>query len=118
WSVRYFDHKTGVCAVFLLACTSPVLGQSAIATLDAACAATTFAALYCFVRWLEEPAEGNSIVLGLATAVAFLTKFSSIAFLGACYFAALVAFAYTRKVSLPRRIGSAAIAAVVAFLVL
>ena len=118
WSARYFDYKVGAGAVFLLVCSPPVLGQAGIATLDAACAATTCAALYCFVLWLEEPADGNTVLLGFATAVAVLTKFSSIAFLGACYLAALVAFAYTGKIVLSRRIGSAAIAVLVAFVVL
>ena len=70
WSVRYFDAKVGVGAVFLLTCSAPVLGQAGIATLDAACAATTLAALYSFVRWLEQPTPATAVWLGVATAVA------------------------------------------------
>lgn len=71
----------------------PILGHAGVATLDMACAATMAAALYQFVRWLENPVWGRSVVFGGALGLAFLSKFSSLAFLAACGAGAVICLA-------------------------
>src|ERR1019366_1611551 len=59
-------------------------------TLDMACAATVAIALYAFIRCLENPAWQRLILLGAALALAFLSKLSSLPFLGLCFLCAFV----------------------------
>lgn len=117
WGKQFFSVETGLAATFLLTCTAPVLGQAGIATLDLAAAATSAAALYCFLRWLEDPAPRRAARLGVATAAAILTKFSAIGFLGACCTAALCVYALQGKAQ-PRRWAASGLIAVLAALLL
>ncbi len=90
WARRWFGDAAALWALLLLVSTPPLLGHAGVATNDLACAATTLAALYQFVRWLETPEWPRAIWLAIAVAVAFLTKFSSIVFLGACFTSGLL----------------------------
>jgi 4-amino-4-deoxy-L-arabinose transferase-like glycosyltransferase len=86
WGRRWFSPAAGWWAAALLASTPPVLGHAGVATNDMACAATVAAALYQFLRWIEEPGWKRTVWLGAAVALALLAKLSSIGFLGACFF--------------------------------
>jgi hypothetical protein len=119
WCRRYATIGAGLWAVLLLSTAPPVLGHAGVATLDVACAATVFIALYQFTRWIETPTGRRAAWLGAAVAVAFLTKLSAVAFLAACAAAAWVV-CRNRRAELPpipwRRSAAAALAA--GFLVL
>ena len=91
WARRWFGNASAFWAVLLFVSVPPFLGHAGLATLDAGCAATVAIALYAFLRCLESPVWQRLVLLGAAIALAFLTKFSSIGFLGACF---LCAFAY------------------------
>jgi hypothetical protein len=81
WGRRYFSEAVAILAVVLLLMLPPILGHAGLATLDIGCAATVTLALYQFLRWLDEPTPRRAAMLGLALALAALTKFSSIPFL-------------------------------------
>ena len=90
WARRWFSKAAALWAVLLFVSLPPVLGHAGLATLDMACAATVAITLYAFIRWLEDPAWQRLVLLGAALALAVLCKFSSIPFLGSCFFCALV----------------------------
>jgi hypothetical protein len=118
WARRWFGDTASLWALLLLVCTPPLLGHAGLATTDVACAASTLAALYQFIRWLEAPEWRRSIWLAIAVAVALLTKFSSVAFLGACFpagllYALLVA---RQKPALALRLRQTAVTAGIVFL--
>jgi len=93
WGRRWFSTSAGLWAVLLFTSLPPILGHAGLATLDMACAATMAAALYQLVRWLENPAWGRSVVFGGALGLAFLSRFSSLAFLAACGAGAVICLA-------------------------
>jgi hypothetical protein len=97
WSRRWFSVGSAVWAVLLFSSVPPVLAAASQATTDMACAATVMLALYFFLRWLETPDLTRSIWLGISLALALLSKFSSIPFLGACAAAAFVYFALLKR---------------------
>ncbi len=118
WGARYLSASAGAAALLLLMCAAPVLGQASIATLDLAVGATTIAALYCFLRWLEEPSARRAAWLGLAAAAAFLSKFSTVGFLGVCCAAGLLTFALAGKPQPRRWAASGAVSILVMFFVM
>src|SRR5215475_8888531 len=55
-----------------------------------ACAATVAAALYQWLRWIEQPNYRTAMLFGFSLAIALLSKFSSVPFLFVCFSAVLV----------------------------
>lgn len=90
WSYRWFSAAAGFWAVLLFVNLPPILGHAGLATLDMACAATVLAALYQWMRWLEAPGWGRTVGFAFALSVAFLCKFSALAFLAVCFAGSLV----------------------------
>ena len=90
WARRWFNRAAAMWAILLFVNLPPILGHAGLATLDMACAATVATALYQFVRWLENAVWSRSIFLGASLALAFLCKFSSLAFLAACFIPAVI----------------------------
>lgn len=90
WARRWFSKAAGVWAVLLFVNLPPILGHAGLATLDMSCAATVALALYAFIRAVESPSWQTLILLSAVIALAFLCKFSSIPFLGACFLSAFV----------------------------
>jgi 4-amino-4-deoxy-L-arabinose transferase-like glycosyltransferase len=84
WARRWFGRAAAGWAVLLFVNLPPILGHAGLATLDMACAASVTIALYAVIRCLEDPAWPRLILLGGSLALAFLSKFSSLVFLGAC----------------------------------
>ena len=83
WARSLYGDAAAVVAVILLTSAPPVLAHSGLATADAAAMATLAAALRTLELWIGQPSMRRATLFGLAAASAFLTKFSSIAFLGA-----------------------------------
>ena len=88
WARRWFTAAGGLWALLLFLSLPSILGHAGLATLDMACAATLLAALYHLMRWLETPLWWQSFSLGTALSLAFLTKFSNIAYVAVCCAAA------------------------------
>ncbi|PWU00283.1 MAG: glycosyl transferase [Terriglobia bacterium] len=84
WSRRLLGDWGGVAAVFLFTNIPPVLAHAGVATSDMAIGAGVVTAAYAFLLWRDEPTYGRSVLLGVAIAVAFLSKFSSVVLLPAC----------------------------------
>ena len=101
WARRWFGRGAAMSAVLLFVNLPPILGHAGLATLDMASAATVAIALYAFIRCLQSPEWPRLILLGAALALAFLCKFSSLVFLGSCFFCALVYVTLGRQAGLP-----------------
>jgi hypothetical protein len=100
WARHWFSRAAALWAVLLFVNLPPILGHAGLATVDMACAATVALALYAFVRSLESPSWRRLIFLSLALALAFLSKFSSLAFLGSCFLGAFIYSAIRNRSSL------------------
>jgi len=92
WSKRYFGEPAAALAVFLFTFLPPILAHAGLATTDMALTAFTGAAFLSTVVWVESPSRGHSLMLGAATGLAVLSKFSSLAFLPASLVAALICY--------------------------
>lgn len=84
-------------AALLYANLPPVLAHAGLATTDMAVTAGVAATLMLLQRWLLAPSPRVAALLGLATAVALTSKFSSVLFLAAAG-AAMVAMTWRRPV--------------------
>ena len=82
--VRWLDRATAAIAVFLLTFQPAILAHSGLATTDMALTATLGAALYAFLRLVEEPTVARGVVLGLWSGFAILSKFTAIPFFAVC----------------------------------
>jgi hypothetical protein len=91
WGCRWYSTPAAACALLLFISLPPVLAHSGLATIDMAAAATVVTTLYAFMRCIEAPSRQRLVLLGVAIALAFLSKFSSIGFLCACF---VCAFAF------------------------
>ncbi|MFN2384826.1 MAG: ArnT family glycosyltransferase [Thermoanaerobaculia bacterium] len=78
---RFFGEVAGVTAAFLFTTAPPVLGHAGLATTDIAVTATFLAAFGALLVWLEKRTVARSLLLGVAVALAVMSKFSAIAFL-------------------------------------
>ena len=125
WSRTAFGDTSALLAVFLFTTLPPVLAHAGLATTDMVFAATFVVALLAFIYWLECPTYLRSSVLGLAVALAILSKFSALLFLPACGLAMLACRwrarrngTGSREVPLPRRATAIALTMVTSFLVI
>ncbi len=83
WARRLFSSDAAaLAAVALLVSIPPVLGHSALATLDTAAAATTLLALYCLENWLTSGRWEEAVLFGVTSGIAVATKFSAVPFIG------------------------------------
>jgi 4-amino-4-deoxy-L-arabinose transferase-like glycosyltransferase len=124
WGRKTFDRPTAIVAVLLYTLLPPVLAHAGLATTDMAVTAMLLAALMAYVAWLEKPSLERGALLGLAAALALMTKFSAVVFLPACGVAVLTLRWAVERREWGRVLGigrtglwSVAIAAVVAFVV-
>lgn len=82
WGCRIYDPITALFAVFLFTSLPVTLAHSGLATTDMAVTATITAALISLQMWLLEPNIKHSLLLGVTGALAILSKFSALLFLG------------------------------------
>jgi 4-amino-4-deoxy-L-arabinose transferase-like glycosyltransferase len=108
--------------VFLIS-TPVILGHAAVVALDVPVSAMTMLTLYLLLRWFESPDSAAALRLGLAAGLAAATKMSAVPFIGV---AALTLIALRVLLArraplpwlLPRRLGGASIALLLALLVM
>ena len=77
-----FGQSAALGAVACFTLLPPVLGHFGVATTDGPLLAMFAAALYALVRWLHEPNVKHGVWLGVAVALAVVSKLSAIPFLG------------------------------------
>jgi 4-amino-4-deoxy-L-arabinose transferase-like glycosyltransferase len=90
WARRLFGEWAALLAVALYTMQPVVLAHAGFATTDMALNATVVLALFAFVTWLDKPNYSRSVLLGLATALAVVSKFSTLVFLPAAGLGILV----------------------------
>ncbi|MBZ5583938.1 MAG: glycosyltransferase family 39 protein [Acidobacteriia bacterium] len=89
WSRRLLGEWGALAALFLFTNLPPVLAHAGVATSDMAVGAGVCAAVYAWTLWLEQSSLRRSVFLGVAVALAFLSKFSSVLVVPACFAAVL-----------------------------
>jgi len=90
WARRDFGRPVAVMATGLFTLIPPVLAHSGLATTDMALAACAGAAFFTLILWAESPTWQHSLLLGAASALAVLSKFTALGFLPAAAVAALL----------------------------
>jgi hypothetical protein len=83
WAKRDFGAITAVAALFLFTFLPPVLAHAGLATTDMALTAFLGAAFLAGRAWLERPDAGSGAIFGACSALAVLSKFSSLVYLPA-----------------------------------
>ena len=85
WGLRAGGPKAAVMASLLFSTLPPILAHSGLATTDMALCAMTAAAALAALYWADAPTRGRSAGLGVATALALVSKFSSLMYLPAAW---------------------------------
>jgi 4-amino-4-deoxy-L-arabinose transferase-like glycosyltransferase len=80
WTRRLHGNLAGLAAVLLFTTLPPILAHAGLATTDMALCATLLAAVYAFIRWLEEPRPAQTVLFGIAIAAGVLSKFTFLLF--------------------------------------
>ncbi|HYF08537.1 MAG TPA: glycosyltransferase family 39 protein [Acetobacteraceae bacterium] len=89
WTQRQAGPWAACIATGLFSTLPVILGHAGLATTDMAFTAVFLFAILALRRWLEAPGTGTVIMLGIAVALAVLTKFTVFPFFGACLLAIL-----------------------------
>jgi 4-amino-4-deoxy-L-arabinose transferase-like glycosyltransferase len=97
WSRHLFGNGVALASTLLFTMLPPILAHSGLATTDMACATFVFASIYAFSRWLERPVWRQSLLWGASTALAALSKLSSLVFVPACMLAALLLYWFIER---------------------
>jgi hypothetical protein len=100
WSDRVFGRPTAWAATFLFTTLQPVLGHSGIATTDMALTACLGLALYAFTIWWERPGMRQTVGLGVAVALAVLSKFTTFLFLPVSVLSIIAVYAISTRTPL------------------
>lgn len=85
WARRWFGRVGAIIAVAMLATTPSMLAHAGLATTDMGATATIFVAIGALFVWVSRPSWRTAVLAGCCVAVALITKFSSIPFLGLCF---------------------------------
>jgi len=97
WSgKRWFDPPTAVAAVFLFSFLPPVLAHAGLATTDMALTATFGAAFLALVIWTGQPSAARALILGVATGLTVLSKFSCLIYFPVTAALALAGYFFLR----------------------
>ena len=92
WGRRHFGAAAGVLAAALFTLVPTVLAHAGLATTDMPLTACFTAAFFAMLVWAEEPTWKNSVLLGIATGLAVVSKFTVLGFFPAA--AGLAAIAW------------------------
>lgn len=80
WGKRYYGAGVAVVAVFLFSFLPPVLGHAGLATVDMALTAFLGTAFLSALIWVEQPTPKHGVLFGAMTALAILSKYSTLVF--------------------------------------
>jgi hypothetical protein len=97
WTRARLGGVTGILALLILTATPALLAHAGVATTDMALTACLVGAFLIGVQWLEEPSMGWSALLGLVSALALLSKLSSIPFFVVSALVALALWWYVER---------------------
>uniref|UniRef100_Q01VC4 Glycosyl transferase, family 39 n=1 Tax=Solibacter usitatus (strain Ellin6076) TaxID=234267 RepID=Q01VC4_SOLUE len=97
WAKRSFGNTVAVLAVALFTLVPTVLAHAGLATTDMGLTAGLTAAFFALLLWAETPTWKYSVLLGMATAFALLTKFTTLGYFPAAAIFALLAYVIVEK---------------------
>ena len=97
WARSLLGEWPAVLAVFFVTTLPTILGYCTLAYVDPALLAFLPVALFAFVRWLDSPNWGRSLILGTAVAGALLSNTPAMVFLPPCVVAILVCRWWARR---------------------
>ena len=97
WAKRSYGEPCASFSVLLFTFLPPVLAHAGLATTDMALTAMVGAAFLMGLKWVEQPTARNSTLFGAVTALAVVSKFSSLVFLPSAAIAALIGWAAAEK---------------------
>ncbi len=97
WARRSFGNTVAVLAVALFTLVPTVLAHAGLATTDMGLTAGLTAAFFTLLLWAETPTWKHSVLLGVASAFALLTKFTALGYLPAAAFFALIAYVIVER---------------------
>jgi hypothetical protein len=83
WARHHFGGPVAVAAAALFTLEPAILAHSGLATADMALAACLPAAFSAMILWAESPTRRNTILFGVASALALLAKFTALVYLPA-----------------------------------
>lgn len=86
---RFFGTAAGIGAAALFVTTPAMLGLGGLAITDMTMTAFYLAAVLALLRWLESGRHGDALLLGVASGLAVMSKFSAIPYLGLTFLAIL-----------------------------
>jgi hypothetical protein len=123
WVRRWYGTPVALLTLVFLVSTPVILGHAAVVALDVPVTAMTMLALYLLLRWFQSPTVGAGLRLGPAAGLAVATKMSAVPFIGVAVLSLLaVRLLWLRRApltwTLPRRLGSAALALLLALVVM
>jgi 4-amino-4-deoxy-L-arabinose transferase-like glycosyltransferase len=102
WAKKYFDEPIPVFSVLFFTFLPPILAHAGLATTDMGLTAFVGASFLAGLVWIEKPTLVHSLLFGICTGFAMLSKFSSWAFLPSAMAAALVWFYFVERPSRDR----------------
>jgi 4-amino-4-deoxy-L-arabinose transferase-like glycosyltransferase len=92
WARRHFGNTVAAVATGLFTFLPPVLAHGGLATTDMPLTACLAAAFFALLLWAEEPTWKHSLLLGITTALAVVSKFTALGFFPAAAVFALLAY--------------------------
>ena len=96
-AARRFGKPAAILATALFTMTPTVLAHAGLATTDIALVACLGGAFFALLSWAEAPGWKSAAILGLWTALAVLSKFTTLAYLPASAGFALLFYVLVRK---------------------
>src|SRR6059036_365803 len=81
WTQALWGSPAGLIALALYVSSPFALGHGRLVTMDVPSALGAWAAIFCFVRFLENPSRGNVVIFGAVFAGAQLVKFALLSML-------------------------------------
>jgi hypothetical protein len=134
WVRRWYGTPAALLSLVFLVSTPVILGHAAVVALDVPVTAMTMLTLYLLLRWFQSPTIGAGLALGLAAGFAVATKMSAVPFIGISALTLLalrllwlqrspLSWPLQRRGAplnwlLPRRLGTAALALLLALVVM
>ena len=92
WARRHFGNAVAAVATGLFTMLPPVLAHAGVATTDMPLTGCLIAAYFALLLWAGEPTWKHSLLLGIATALAVVSKFTALGYLPAAAMFALLAY--------------------------
>ena len=124
WARRYLREPVAALAVFFFTFLPPILAHAGLATTDMALTAFLGASFLMTFIWIGKPGLPQSLLLGVITGLAVLSKFSALPYLPVALAAAFIAHIVAKRpatnhlVSQPKYAGPLGIAVLTCMLVI